>query len=105
MAAIDLPRSLAAGALRAQTRLDMVRARLQAAHPQRLVTRALERLSADRRELDALSPARVLERGYAVVRAADGAVVRRADQVAIGDALELTLAAGRLDARVEGAQA
>ena len=38
----------------------------------------------------------MLERGYAVVRAADGAVVRRADQVGPGAALDVQLATGRL---------
>jgi exodeoxyribonuclease VII large subunit len=101
LAAIDLPQALGAGAIRAETRLDVARARLHAMHPRRLVTRSVERLAANRRELEALSPTRVLERGYAVVRGADGVVVRRATQVATGDALELTLAVGRVDTRVE----
>jgi exodeoxyribonuclease VII large subunit len=67
----------------------------------RRLERAAARLAADRRHLDALSPARVLERGYAVVRAADGTVVRRADQVRRGEALDVRLAAGRVAARVE----
>jgi exodeoxyribonuclease VII large subunit len=101
LAAIDLRQALAAAAVRAQTRLDVARVRMQAAHPSRLLTRAFDRLDANRRELEALSPARVLERGYAVVRTADGVVVRRADQVAVGDALGLTLAAGHVSTRVE----
>ncbi|HEX2699620.1 MAG TPA: exodeoxyribonuclease VII large subunit, partial [Acidimicrobiales bacterium] len=56
---------------------------------------------AARRHLDALSPARVLERGYAVVRTEDGAVVRDAAGVAVGTRLEVELASGRLGARVE----
>jgi exodeoxyribonuclease VII large subunit len=65
------------------------------------VTKAAERLAADRRQLDALSPARVLDRGYAVVRGPHGLVVRRADQVTVGARVEVQLAAGRLGARVE----
>ena len=90
-----------AGAIRAETRLDVARARMQAAHPLRLMARSAERLAANRRELEALSPTRVLERGYAVARNADGVVVRRAEQVAAGDALDLTLAVGRVSTRVE----
>ncbi len=65
------------------------------------LARAEGRLEADARHLQALSPQRVLERGYAVVRQPDGAVVRQADQVSAGDVIEVQLAAGRLTARVE----
>src|SRR5690606_28293052 len=50
----------------------------------------------------ALSPAATLERGYAVVQRADGAVVRGPDEVAVGDPLRVRLARGELAARVEG---
>jgi exodeoxyribonuclease VII large subunit len=62
--------------------------------------RSADRLAADARHLAALSPARVLHRGYAVVRR-KGSVVRRAGQVAPGQAVDVQLAAGRLAARVE----
>jgi exodeoxyribonuclease VII large subunit len=62
--------------------------------------RSADRLVADARHLGALSPARVLQRGYAVVRL-DDAVVRRADQVSAGQAVDVQLATGRLAARVE----
>jgi exodeoxyribonuclease VII large subunit len=62
---------------------------------------AAERVAADRRHLTALSPERVLERGYAVARRADGTVLRRADQVAAGEPVDVRLATGRLSARVE----
>ncbi|HTE50257.1 MAG TPA: exodeoxyribonuclease VII large subunit [Kofleriaceae bacterium] len=57
--------------------------------------------------LDALSPLRVLERGYALARAAgtdgdrDGAVITSADQVGPGDALTVRLRRGQLGCRVE----
>ena len=60
-----------------------------------------ERISALDRHLEALSPARVLERGYAVVRNAEGAVLRDAGQVRPGEAIDVRLAAGQLGARVE----
>lgn len=48
----------------------------------------------------ALSPLATLDRGYAVVVGPDGALVRAADQVQVGDALDVRLARGRLAARV-----
>jgi exodeoxyribonuclease VII large subunit len=43
----------------------------------------------------------VLERGYAVVRTADGTVLRSAADAAPGQALDVQLAAGRLSATVD----
>ena len=55
--------------------------------------------------LETLSPLGVVARGYAIVeRAADGAIVRRAGDVAVGDGLRVRLAEGELDARVEAAR-
>ena len=114
-----------AGALGA--RLGSARARLGAAgdgvgllHPRRRVAQAaaaLARVGWERplparcqwaaqalvergRTLDALSPQRVLERGYAVVRGAGGGVLRRAGQTAPGEELGIQLSAGGLTARV-----
>ncbi len=56
-------------------------------------------------QLDALSPLRVLARGYSVATAvATGAVVTDAAAVRAGDALHLRLHRGRLDCRVESVQ-
>lgn len=60
-------------------------------------TGEVERLSA---QLRALSPAATLDRGYAVVQDADGAIVRDAADVDPGDLLRIRLAAGRLTATV-----
>ena len=46
----------------------------------------------------ALSPAATLERGYAVVQTADGAVVRAADDVPSGALLRVRVAEGELPA-------
>jgi exodeoxyribonuclease VII large subunit len=62
--------------------------------------RSADRLAADGRHLAALSPARVLHRGYAVVRL-QSSVVRRAGQVSAGQAVDVQLAEGGLSARVE----
>jgi exodeoxyribonuclease VII large subunit len=121
LAAVDTGQAVRQGAGRAHARAEQAGARLRLLHPRgrvaesraRLgslewrrrvherVARAEGRLTADRRQLDALSPQRVLERGYAVVRAADGTVVRRSPQVASGEVVEIQLAEGGLAARVE----
>jgi exodeoxyribonuclease VII large subunit len=51
--------------------------------------------------LAALSPYATLERGYAIVRGADGSVLRDAARTRAGDALSIRLQRGELDARVE----
>ncbi|MGH9122654.1 MAG: exodeoxyribonuclease VII large subunit [Acidimicrobiales bacterium] len=68
-----------------------------------LVGRASGRLEADARHLSALSPTRVLERGYAVVRGpggSEGPVLRCASSVAPGDVISVGLAEGSLTAEV-----
>jgi exodeoxyribonuclease VII large subunit len=67
----------------------------------RRLAREQERVHAHDRHLRALSPERVLERGYAVVRTGDGTVIRRADSTAPGQTVDVQLAAGRLEALVE----
>ena len=51
--------------------------------------------------LDALSPLKVLGRGYAMARTADGQVLKSAADVAVGDKIDVTLGQGRLDCVVE----
>ena len=63
--------------------------------------RGADNLAHTRARVTSLSPAATLERGYAVVQRADGAVVRRPDEVASGDPLHA--AAGRGRARRDGA--
>ncbi|MCU1675911.1 MAG: exodeoxyribonuclease large subunit [Frankiales bacterium] len=64
----------------------------------RCLSTVLAAASADlthtRARVVALSPAATLQRGYAVVQTADGAVVRSADEVAAGDRLRIRVAAG-----------
>lgn len=66
------------------------------------------RLSRDRAAVDsaqatlmALGPWATLDRGYAIVRDADGAIVRDAAALAARDRIDVRLARGSLDARVE----
>ncbi len=51
-------------------------------------------------QLKALSPLAVLERGFSITRRANGAVVRDAEAVAVGDALVTRLARGVLESKV-----
>ncbi len=51
--------------------------------------------------LDALSPLKVLGRGYAIARSEDGTVITSSEQVEVGQALQLRLREGSLACRVE----
>jgi exodeoxyribonuclease VII large subunit len=61
---------------------------------------ALGRLTA---KLEALSPLRVLDRGYSLVRTPDGQLVTSAQSVSVGQRLDVTLKQGTLVAVVEQA--
>jgi len=101
LAGIDRERALDAGLAVATTRLDRAGLRFDAADPTTLVTAAAHRLEGLRRQMEALAPARVLERGYAVVRRRrDGAVVRSPGAVAAGDAVDIQVAEGSIPAEV-----
>ena len=59
-----------------------------------------DRLDRLRLQLEERSPARVLERGYAIASDAVGNILRDASQVAVGDAVNLQLHRGRLATEV-----
>ncbi len=82
----------------AARRLERVTQRLALAHPGARAREAGARLAGARDVLAALDPVAVLSRGYAVVRRADGLVVRRPAEAPPGTRLELQVAAGRLGA-------
>jgi len=65
------------------------------------LVRARTDLHAATGSLAALSPYATLERGYAIVRRPDGAIARDAADHGPGDPLEVRLARGGLDVRVE----
>jgi exodeoxyribonuclease VII large subunit len=52
-------------------------------------------------QLEALSPLAALRRGYAVPLAADGRLLRSADDFAVGERFNLRVADGSIDCRVE----
>jgi exodeoxyribonuclease VII large subunit len=58
-------------------------------------------LDAAAEALRTLSPMATLDRGYAVARTADGAILRDAANVDAGDALQVVLARGTVETRVE----
>ena len=51
-------------------------------------------------QLEALSPLRVLERGYSIVQTQDGSIVRRAADAPAGTSIRVRMHEGRLDAEV-----
>lgn len=68
------------------------------------VTRAHGRIEPLRAQLEQLSPLKILERGYAIVSAADGAVVKSPAQAPPGSDVSIRIAEGRLSARITGSQ-
>ncbi|UCF75448.1 MAG: exodeoxyribonuclease VII large subunit, partial [Betaproteobacteria bacterium] len=68
--------------------------------------RALETAAGLLGRLDAhvkhLDPHQVLERGYSITQAADGTIVRSAEQLKAGENVKITLARGWADAQVKG---
>lgn len=80
--------------------LDSIRLRLDAAATGRLHRERQEfaRLAA---KLDALSPLKVLGRGYSIALDAEGRAVREADQLKAGDKLDLRLSRGGAKCLVE----
>jgi exodeoxyribonuclease VII large subunit len=81
--------------------LAQLRGRLASAGANRAKT-ARHRLDAAVGQLDSLSPLAVLGRGYSLTRLLpSGAIVRSAAQTRPGDAIEILLGEGALDARVE----
>ena len=76
----------------AQRRLLAVSQQLLAGKKQRFIS-----LTA---KLDAMSPLKVLARGYSVTRRADGSVVRGAEDVSVGETIDVRLLRGALRAQV-----
>jgi exodeoxyribonuclease VII large subunit len=94
-----------AGGLAGRTRLGLERVERTGDRLQGAITALLERrrhqVARLAAQLDALSPLRVLERGYAVPTAPDGRVLKRRAEFAPGATFTLRVADGRVDARVE----
>lgn len=86
------------------TRLDELDVRLRRAIRQRAVA-SKQQLDLAAATLDALSPLKVLGRGYSITRRVEtGELVTASDQLAIGDRITTILAAGQLTSRVESTE-
>ena len=84
----------------ARTRLARLSARLEAAERTR-IHRGRRAFAEVTSKLDALSPLGVLGRGYSLAWSPQGKLLRSSDEVAVGDAVRVDLARGRLHCRVE----
>lgn len=94
---------LRVGLARRRARLDRAGGRLAPSLALRL-ERGRTRLRSLRKQLEQLSPVSILDRGYAIVQAADGSVIRMAQQTKAGDPLHLRLHRGRLGVRVDSVE-
>lgn len=80
--------------------LDSVQQRLGLTAQRQLGARQ-QRFAALGAKLDALSPLKVLGRGYAMAQREDGTVLRTSCQVSVGDRIAVRLGQGALDCTVE----
>ena len=97
------PVQLRSAALTARTRLESLSKGRDTGIVTRLET-ARQELAMAAAALDAMSPLKVLERGYAIAHDAEGHVLREASATAVGDALRLRLWKGAVNCRVEGTE-
>jgi exodeoxyribonuclease VII large subunit len=119
---LRLERRMGRGTGQRRAGLEALRSRLAARHPRAVVAEARSRLGplsarlgaaaeirmkgaegalgAVASRLDALSPLAVLSRGYSIATRADGRALRSASEVKPGDAVNLRLHEGRLEATV-----
>jgi exodeoxyribonuclease VII large subunit len=92
------------GLAHARERLQDFRTRLDRSL-ERTLRRASVRIGAVDARLQALSPVAVLERGYALVLADDGSLIRSVSQLSTSDRITTRLADGTFASRVESAAA
>ena len=81
--------------------LQRQRERLERCHPSLWIAQQRSGLEQQRRLLSALSPHHLLERGFALVRKAEGSVVRSIQEVSLAEVLWINLADGFIQARIE----
>ncbi len=82
-------------------RLQGNRERLRQLHPRLLLANARLQLEQRIELLQALSPQRLLQRGYALLHGSDGQLVRSIKQVHAGDLLQVAVADGRIESVVQ----
>ena len=79
--------------------VELLKNRMIAAQNQN-ITRAKQRYIAQISKLEAMSPLKVLTRGYSMVQTEQGAVVRSTNQVALGERIRVRLSDGTISATV-----
>ena len=79
--------------------LELLKNRMIAAQNQN-ITRKNQQYIAAVSKLDAMSPLKVLSRGYSMTQNSSGEVVRSVKQVEIGERISITLSDGKLSATV-----
>ena len=82
-----------------QKSLELLKNRLIAAENQ-IISRNNQRYIALTAKLDAMSPLKVLTRGYSMAQTADGEVVTSVSQVELGERITVSLSDGKLSATV-----
>lgn len=82
-----------------QKSVEMLENRLVAAQNQ-CISRTNQRFIALTAKLDAMSPLKVLTRGYAMAQTGEGNVIRSASQVKTGDQIHVSFSDGKLSATV-----
>jgi exodeoxyribonuclease VII large subunit len=122
----DLTRALTARVHAAHLRLERLASRVHAGRPEaihaartattreldarlraamrRTIERRSDRLDAYRRELDAVGPMQVLQRGYSVTLDAQGRAVRDPSQVKAGETIDSRVLGGVIRSTVSGAK-
>ncbi len=106
----QLLQKLAANRVMQDPMVQVQEKRMALDHVHQQLTRVAEASLAGRREqfaalaaaLDALSPLKVLGRGYAMARDAQGVILKDAESVRPGDGVTVTLSRGVLDCTVDG---
>ena len=80
---------------------ELLSRRLSAAQS-RILDREKQRFVGLTAKLDAMSPLKVLSRGYAIAQGEDDAMLRSAEQVEIGDHIKISFSDGAVNATVTG---
>jgi exodeoxyribonuclease VII large subunit len=94
------PSELRSRSVRQHARLDAA-TRAQEAAMSSLIEKARQQFGFSVAALEAMSPLKVLERGYAIAQDGSGKILREASTVAVGDEIRLRLWKGRIACRVE----
>ena len=78
----------------------LLRNRLTSAQEQQL-HRKTKQFATMTAKLDAMSPLKVLSRGYSVTQKPDGTIIRSIDELTIGESIHITLENGYVQASVQ----